>query len=114
MTKENPSVPKLGEVDWRQLCAQWEKSSLSQKTFCAKQNISYGTFLTWRGKILQEQRKSHLNGFASVHVASSKLSASASNPIKITLPNGVALTVFPGSDLSQVNSMLKLLGVSSC
>lgn len=38
---------------WLGIFKQWQASGLAQKVFCARDEIPYGQFVTWRSKLIE-------------------------------------------------------------
>ena len=68
------------------LVDQWKSSGVTQKAFCAEQNINNHTFSYWVAK--RRRADQTTGGFVAVDVAGSGLS----DQITITYPNGVVVS----------------------
>lgn len=38
---------------WLDIFKQWQASGLTQKAFCARNEIPYGQFVTWRSRLIE-------------------------------------------------------------
>jgi len=38
---------------WLDIFKQWQTSGLAQKAFCARNEIPYGQFVTWRSRLIE-------------------------------------------------------------
>jgi len=46
----------MGDVDWKRMVEEQEKSGQSGADFCKKRGISEGSFWYWRRKLVSERR----------------------------------------------------------
>lgn len=40
----------LGENEWYRLLSEYDASGLTQKVFCKREGVKYGTFVAWMGR----------------------------------------------------------------
>lgn len=81
---------KEQRVQNTEMIIQWQQSGLSQKSYCATNNIAYHVFHYWYGVYKREQKEQKGSGsFLPVSITS------ASNPEQLTIRglNGIQLQV---------------------
>ena len=100
------------EAHWRAVYADWEKSGLTQKDFCARRDHSFWTFMNWRTKLKKADRvqkrppdRKH-PGFAEVRIIPS---ASSSWPVEIGLPDGTAVRLSKDVDPATLEMALRFV-----
>lgn len=101
------------DSQWRNLCAEWELSTSTQKQFCAERNINYALFVSWRSKILAEQGKTRTKKFASLRVEAPVPLRSQSGLV-MKLPNGITLHISPETSKQSLQVALDALGITRC
>jgi hypothetical protein len=107
--------------EWIEINALWEKNPKPLKMFCAELDISYTSFVYWRGLLKKEKgRQAGMPLFAMARRKEPKGAITAivptatSSPLKIHYPNGVVLNLYCELN-SQVISVLKsLMEIESC
>jgi len=96
--------PSKGSRYWRLQFEQWTASGLSQSAYCRQHNLSLSTFNSWLRKLRSSTKPKPVIEavpveFAEVEVSPATIPPVASfDPVTITLPNGIALTVPPRFD----------------
>ena len=65
------------EASWRQLIAQYETGSLTQKSFCQKHRISVSSFHKWRQRFKQNEDADHFIDISRAIVPTQHKSQSA-------------------------------------
>jgi hypothetical protein len=86
---------------WRQLIVQQERSGLSVRTFCRRQQTSEHSFYQWR-KRLSEQVPVK---FALVETQRN----AAAEAVELTLATGERLRIGPGVDSATIRAVLSVL-----
>jgi hypothetical protein len=71
--------------EWREILSQWEKSGLSAREFCRKQEIQLSSFERWHQKL---NGSSGRDAFVALTQAPQPVS---SWTLEVTLPNGSKL-----------------------
>lgn len=72
------------EREWREILSRWEKSGVSPRDFCRKQELQLSSFERWRQKL----NSSAPDEFVAVTTASPSISTWM---LEVTLPNGSKL-----------------------
>lgn len=52
----------LGENEWYRLLSEYDACGLTQKVFCKREGVKYGTFVAWLGR----RKKKHESGEAVI------------------------------------------------
>jgi len=81
--------PRLSPDQWRAIFNKFEKSGLTIKDFCHKENLAQATFSKWRSQIRQE---SDQPGFIELKPAPDLSLTAQSWSLQIDLPGGGHLT----------------------
>lgn len=63
---------------WKDIIADWQRSSMKQREYCCSKQIAYSTFKNWRGKVKREKLRD------SLLVTDGYKSSNEFIPIKIT------------------------------
>lgn len=106
--KKQQSPESLSSL-WGEHIKSWQKTDLSQSTFCHEQNLNYHRFTYWRRKLAGQttKKRKSVNHSAFVPVQNS-------NPLTIpdlslTLSNGSIVQGITSSNLLVVKQLLNLL-----
>jgi len=51
MSQAVPAKTRRSREDWMQLMAEYNASDLTQRQFCARQQLAYSTFCYWRKRL---------------------------------------------------------------
>lgn len=70
---------------WERRISDWEKSGISQKKYCVRENINYSTFNYWRKKSRAKTKQ-----FMEIKVSDSIIENTI---VTINLPNGICLSL---------------------
>lgn len=96
-TSESNVIRKPGKDFWLDHVKKWESSKLSQQAYCTQAEISYATFVYWRGQFLLESGLAKkTRQFAPVEVRQSTSEALQSVKLKLTTGNVVSIPVSMG------------------
>lgn len=99
----------LGENEWYRLLSEYDASGLTQKVFCQREGVKYGTFVAWLGRrkkkresgeaVVAQPKFHSLGNVGSITGASSKL--------EVQLPDGVLLRGENARELSRLVMLLR-------
>ena len=87
------------ETSWRQLIAQYETGSLTQKSFCQQHQISVSSFHKWRHRFKQNEDPNHFIDISRAIVPTQHKSQSSVEPessvwqVELDLGQGMVLRV---------------------
>ncbi len=90
---------------WRNHIQAWQESRLSQKAFCAMQELRYSTFCYWRRKLSCE---THPQSILPLQLLPDQI-GTARSTIELKHPGGLCLTVGPDFDPETLIRLLKVL-----
>lgn len=104
-----------GPDEWKKLISEFEQSQLTQKEFCAKQDVSMSTFQYWLYKRSKLDSKFDVNSrtaFLPVEVVASPASKTRAGDgfIEASLRSGLTLRFTVGTEPSYVAELLAALG----
>jgi hypothetical protein len=100
------------EQQWRRCIAQWQKSGLTARAFCARHRLSLPSFYAWR-RILQ-QRDAAATTFLPVHVIPNTQPLTSAC-LELVLASGRRLAIHPGFDAHTLKLLLTVLEeLTSC
>ena len=80
---------------WQQHIEAWCQSTLSQKTYCQQQDLSFASFGYWRTRLNRETETPAPGKFIPVNITG------ASTSVNVFLPAGIRLE-FPAHVLAEV------------
>jgi hypothetical protein len=95
------------------LIESWQKSGLTQKQFCARENLSHSTFKYWRKKYrINQERNTKLseNAFIPIKLAGRHAQSESENyqkSITITYPNGIEIKCPVNIAVRQLEALIK-------
>jgi transposase-like protein len=87
------------EASWKQLIAQYETGSLTQKSFCQQHRISVSSLHKWRNRFKQDEDSTHFIDISKAIVPTQHTSQSASEQespawlVELELGQGMVLRV---------------------
>lgn len=100
----------LQAADWHRLLAAYDDSGLTQRAFCRREGISYGTFVAWVGR-RKRGLMSQSGGvrFEEVSLPGSVLEGRAltGHGLEVVLPGGMVLR---GADAAGLARLVHLIG----
>ena len=98
-----------GAAEWSSILERYDSSGLTQRAFCAREGLRFGTLVAWLGRrrksggILSESEQSE----PEFHELSlSRPSASSSASLEVSLPDG---TVLRGAQACELAKLVRLL-----
>ncbi len=103
ITQPPPTLLKMSkDIDnWSEVFADWKASSLSQTTYCERNNIHFNSFThQW-----SRHRKDHVK-FTKVVTRNATETSLKSSTITIKLPSGAMIELFNEAALKLVLSVL--------
>ena len=115
-----PSTPgrkmhRRGTAEWRRWLDRYERSGLSQKTFCARHSLALSTLTYWR-----RRERNRVSGQSASFVevprpaVAAVPSAMAEAGVLIELPGGVRLEVSQATDPKWLAALLRELETVAC
>jgi hypothetical protein len=105
MPQGNPRDPRK-ERQWRAWIQQWQRSGLSVRAFCARQQLSEPSFYFWR-RLLQ-QRQAAAAAFVPVQVVPDQELPPAGS-LDLLLAGGRRVRVTSGFDAATLRQLLAVL-----
>lgn len=94
------------ECQWQRWIADWRRSGLSVRAFCARRGLSEASFYGWR-RVL-ERRAAGRAAFVPVHVVAGDVPVQGS-PLELVLDSGRTVRVAPGFDGATLRALLAVL-----
>lgn len=88
---------------WAEHILRCSNSEISQKEYCSSNELNYNTFKYWQNKLKKENSNS--SGFIELPIQS----LSGNSEIKITLSNGITISVNPSINPDSVKQYIKSL-----
>jgi hypothetical protein len=86
------STPGKSTVEfWQEHIKQWQHSGLSQRVYCNQLNISYSTFVYWRGRIQRRSGQIKQRQFLPVEVRQTQQESVQS--FKVKLVSGLVISM---------------------
>jgi transposase-like protein len=85
--------PRLSPDQWRSIFNRFEKSGLTIKDFCHKENLAQATFSKWRSQIRQDSGPS---GFIELQSSPDPSPTALTWSLQIDLPGGGHLCIQVG------------------
>lgn len=94
--------------EWKILIENQEKSTLTQKAFCAQRNLSLPQFVYYRS-VIKSQEKTNLDKklFSPVQIKNPE--STKSSEIKIILPNGFQCIISSTINVTHVKQLMEAL-----
>ncbi len=80
---------------WRQVIADWKKSSQSIRAFCSKRELNQASFYAWRRELAQRDQKK-MTKIPSTSFVPLRVVADAT--VEVVLPGGIIVRVPVGVD----------------
>jgi hypothetical protein len=105
--KSESNLKKPGKDFWLDHVQKWESSKLSQQAYCTQAEISYATFVYWRGQFLLESGRAKTRQFIPVEVKQSQLDISQSIKLKLVTGNVVSIPV--SMEIPEIAKLIRLL-----
>lgn len=103
-------IAKPTKLDWKKLIEEQEKSGLSQAAYCKQHGFNLAKLGYHRGRLKIKQIKQSTSNnnpeFKPVKITSA---VSATEEIKITLPNGFQCTLSSQVDILKVKKLIEVL-----
>lgn len=108
---ESSPSRKSNQEYWLNHVKQWESSKLSQQVYCTQAEISYGTFVYWRGQFLLESGRAKSQKFVPVEIRQPVSETSQSVKIKLVTGNIICIPISIG--IAEVAKLIRLLETSN-
>jgi hypothetical protein len=99
----------LGENEWYRLLSEYDASGLTQKVFCKREGVKYGTFVAWLGRrkkkresgeeVVAQPKFHSLGNLGDITGGGSKL--------EVQLPDGIVWRGENPRDLSRLVLLLR-------
>jgi hypothetical protein len=97
----------------RALLAEWRASGMNGHAFCKSRQISRNRIAYWKGRLASidqdEAGTPSSPAFIQVDDPAPRQSRPAPGALTATLPNGLAVTIHPGSDLTWTTRVIEAL-----
>jgi hypothetical protein len=98
---------------WAEHIQDWKQSNLKQQAYCLKTNISYSSFVYWKGVLFPKESQNIRKKFVPVKVTSTDPEIiHASSEIKIQLATGHVVCIPLTMELEKISKLIHLLGIS--
>jgi len=109
------------ERTWRRHVADWQRSGLTVRAYCAAQGLPEGNFYGWRRTLAERDRQTARHGrqtsipaFVPIRVVSDVTTPTSHSPFEVVLANGRVLRIGADADLNVVRQLLALLEEPAC
>jgi hypothetical protein len=99
-------------VYWEQHLANWQSSGLTQKNYCIREGLAYGSFKSWRGQ-LSEKPCPQTPRFIEATCVEPEKSVSTALVLQISLANGSRIGVSGQASSEVIEQVLTLTGRAS-
>jgi hypothetical protein len=110
MPGQHRGDPKL-EQFWRKMLADWQRSGLTARAFCASRQLSEASFYSWRRTLRERDRQlpatRPLPKLVPVRVVAEAV-------LEIVLPGGLVVRVPAGVDADAVAKLVAALRITPC
>jgi hypothetical protein len=106
------SVSAEKRVYWEKHLAAWKSSGLTQKDYCSREGLAYGSFKSWRGQLL-EKACPQAPRFIEAQPVEPEKSLSNALVLQISLTNGSRIGVTGQASSDVVRQVLELTGRAS-
>lgn len=101
---------------WQEILSRYESSGLSQKAFCAANDIKYSQFKNYRYRhkhgISNERSRTKLTKVLMPIKVTPPSLLESSNPLTLLLPNGFQIKVSQPFDVASIKQLIEV--VQSC
>jgi len=101
----------VGREERHRLVQAYRSSGLTQKAFCKREGIKYYTFVSWVGRLRQEEQKgkesSRGTSFREIVVKNQPTGAGAKAGLEVELPGGI---IVRGENTSSLAELIQKLG----
>ena len=97
---------------WEKHLNDWKNSGLTQKNYCSREGLSYGSFKSWRGQLL-EQTCSKAPSFIEAQPVEPEKSSHNALVLQISLANGSRIGVSAQASSGIIEQVLVLTGRAS-
>jgi hypothetical protein len=97
---------------WEKHLADWKCSGLTQKDYCKREKLAYGSFKSWRSQLL-ESRHVQTPNFIEATPEEPEKSSSNALILQISLANGSRIGVNAQTSVEIVKHVLALTGRAS-
>jgi hypothetical protein len=94
---------------WEKHLAAWKSSGLTQKNYCSREGLAYGSFKSWRGQLL-EKAFPQAPSFIEAQPVKSEKSPSNALVLQISLVNGSRIGVSAQASSKIIEQVLELTG----
>ena len=103
-------IHKRGVAERRQLLDRYERSDLSQKSFCQRHGIALSTLQYWRRRARDTDQEPTPSFVEIPQVSGMARALSSEAAVVIELPGGVRFEVPTGTDAQWLGGLLRAMG----
>lgn len=93
----------------QRLLAAYEASGLTQKVFCRREGVAYGTFVAWLGRHRRSRERPSLPASAPASFQELCLGGGARAALEVRLPDGVMIRGESARELAELVRALRSL-----
>ncbi len=79
------------ESEWQSILARYERSGLSESTFCRRSKLSRSSFVKWKRRLAAEGRAPAFVERIAPEVADEEAAGRSAGEFELSLPGGVVL-----------------------
>jgi len=97
---------------WEKHLADWKSSGLTQKDYCSRESLSYGSFKNWRSQLVETACPQTPSFIEATPVEPEKSSSNAL-VLQISLANGARIGVSAQASSEIIEQVLTLTGRAS-
>ena len=111
MSESQQAIPIIKSEYWRKHIENWLSSNLSQKKYCAQENISFASFSWWRTKGSKDKAKRKKISFVPAVIK--ELEPPIFQPhanIRLIFPNQIKLELPSNLPINNLVAIIKSLG----
>ena len=94
---------------WKKHISDWERSGLTQKVYCSREGLTYGSFKSWRSQLL-EKTCSQAPSFVEATPIGPEKSSHNALVLQISLANGARIGVSAQASDKIIGHVLTLAG----
>lgn len=109
------------EAYWHEIINQFNTSGLTQKQFCLKNGIAFGSFKNWYYRLRKPHFTQEMAGFIPIipqdddsFPHASSLHPPKESPLILELPNAARIIISPGFGIETLNRLLTVVGGHKC
>lgn len=94
---------------WEEHLSGWAKSGISQKKYCEREGIAYGSFTTWRSR-LNQANSPQVPSFIEAATIESERPLSNALVLQISLANGSRIGISAQASSNLIEQVLIIAG----